>query len=118
MGTTLHYSTINFFEARMSGHSRVERCTRIAGVNEYLYTIERKGGLTSVNVFLSDAYRYGHADYVARPKQLKRYGFILIARPESSFDHTLIEQARLDGIGIGKIGKLMGALNSSNVCDY
>jgi hypothetical protein len=65
---TLHHTIIEFFEARMSKHSRVERYTRMPIADEYVYTIERKGGFGSVNVFLSDAYRFGRADYVPRPK--------------------------------------------------
>jgi hypothetical protein len=86
--------------------------------NEYLYSIGRRDRLPSVVVLLSDAYRYGSADYVGRPKQIGPGDFIIIARPEADFDAALVERARDDGIGIGKIAKFMGALNWRNVSEY
>jgi len=112
---TLHHTIVSFFEARMTKHSRVERFTRMLIADEYVYAIERTDGFGSVNVFLSDAYRFGRADYVGRPNQITRGDFILIARPEADFDVSLVERARKNGIGIGKIGKLMGALNYKSV---
>jgi hypothetical protein len=102
----------------MASHSRVNHCTRIAVADEYIYKIERTDGLKPVRVFLSDAYRYGYADYLGRPAQIKRGDFILIAKPEAAFDVDLSERIRQDGIGIGKIGRLMGSLNVANICDY
>ncbi|MGB8898891.1 MAG: hypothetical protein WCC90_06440 [Methylocella sp.] len=118
MTTTLHYSIVNFFETRMANHNRVQRYTRISVADEYIYKIDRSAGLKSVNVFLSDAYRYGYADYLARPKHIRRGDFILIVRPEAGFDEAITERARKDGIGIGKIGKFMGALNTPAMCNY
>jgi hypothetical protein len=116
--TTLHPQIISFFEARMSEHSCVERFTRMAVTGEYLYEVERTGGRKPVTVFLSDAYRFGEADYLGRPTQLRRGDFILVARPEAGFDKALIDRARLDGIGLGQIRKFMGALNHTPPCDY
>jgi hypothetical protein len=115
---SLHNQIVEFFQSRMATHTSVARCTRLNVADEYLYSIERKDGLEPINVLLSDAYWYGHAAYVGRPKQIRRGDFIIIARPEADFDEALIEPARKDGIGIGKIGKFMGALNKRNVCDY
>jgi hypothetical protein len=115
MTTTLHYSIVNFFETRMANHNRVQQCTRISVADEYIYKIDRSAGLKSVNIFLSDAYRYGYADYLARPKHID---FILIVRPEAEFDEAIPERALKDGIGIGKMGKFMGALNAPAMYNY
>jgi hypothetical protein len=57
-------------------------------------------------------------DYFSKPSILKRGDFILIARPEAGLNEEIIPIAKNDGIGIGQIGKLMGALNYKNVCEY
>jgi hypothetical protein len=116
--TTLHRQIVEFFESRMATHTCVARCTRMNVADEYIFSIERKDGLGPVKVLLSDAYRYGYADYLARPKQIRHGDFIIVARPEADFDEKLVERARQDGIGIGKISKFMGALNRRLVCDY
>jgi hypothetical protein len=117
--STLHHSTITFFESKMSTHTKVRRFTRNATVpNEHIYEIERKDGLPSVTVLLSDAYRFGHADYLGRPPCIRRGDYILIARPEADFDASIIKPATKDGIGLGKIGTFMGALNSTDPSIY
>lgn len=111
MGTDLKPSVLAFFTAKMDEHSRVNSYSRIVVEEEYIFEIQRRDGLANMKVHVSDAYDYGLVDYLARPKQIGRGDFILIARPEATFDHSLIERARTDGIGIGMIGKFMGALN-------
>jgi hypothetical protein len=118
MGTNLKPSVLGFFNARMAEHSRVSLHTRTPRADEYVFEIQRKDGLPTINVHVSDAYDYGLVDYLARPKQIGRGDFILIVRPEARFDRSLIERARKDGIGIGMIGKLMGALNLEDVYKY
>ena len=117
MASAIHYSSIQFFEWKMTQHSKVARFTRNNG-EDIVYIIDRNDGLMPVTVFLSDAYWFGRADLLGRPSEIKRGSFILITRPEASFDQTLIDKARAKGIGIGKIGKLMGALNRANVYEY
>jgi hypothetical protein len=66
----------------------------------------------------SDAYHYDVADFLSRPKQIRRGDFIVIARPEADFDPSLVAIARKEFIGIGKFGKFKGALNFTNVWEY
>jgi hypothetical protein len=118
MGTDLKSSVLAFFTSRMAEHSKVESYNRLPIEEEYIFELVRRDGLPTMRVHVSDAYDYGSVDYLSRPRQLWRGDFILIARPEARFDHALIEEARNDGIGIGMIGKLMGALNFKEPCKY
>lgn len=116
MGIDLHPQVLAFFTARMQGHTRVQSCTRDnTTATEYIFEIKRTDGLPAVKVHLSDAYDYGLAEYLVRPRQV---AFIVIARPEAGFDRSLCNRGRREGIGIGKIGKLMGALNSRDLSTY
>src|ERR1700687_3915501 len=101
--TTRYYSLVDFFTRKMSEYSRVKNYTRLPIAYEYIYKIERKDGLPDVNVLLSDAYRFGMADYLGCPSYIGRGDFILIARPEAGFDRAVAEKAKEDGIGIGQI---------------
>jgi len=116
--TTLYHSIVKFFEDRMTAHSCVTRLTRLDVPGDYIFAIERTNGRKVVNVFLSDAYYFGEADYLGRPKQIKRGDFILIARPEGGFSCSVAARAKEEGIGIGAIGRLMGALNVALPSDY
>jgi hypothetical protein len=113
------FSTVRFFLERMESHNCVERCTRLRTEDdEYIFEIERKGGLARVNVHLSDAYDYGQWEYLSHPREIGRGDFILIAGFSSRFDESLVELARKDGIGIGVLAKFMGALNLPEVWKY
>ena len=114
----LHFSAIKFFLDRMNGHDLVEQCNRVKAEGEYIFQIERKNSLSTVTVHLSDAYDYGHWEYTSRPTLIGRGDFILIAGYNNRFDNSLVEIARNDGIGIGGISKLMGALNAEKVWLY
>jgi hypothetical protein len=118
MGTNVHRSTLDFFQAKMLTHSRVRRCEQLRVPDDFVFVVERTDNLSTVRVHLADAYSYGLPDYAGRPKQIRKGDFILIARPEATFDESLIERARKDGIGIGKLAKFMGALNVSNMETY
>jgi hypothetical protein len=86
--------------------------------DEYLYRIIRTQG-PEVRVHLSDAYDYSRAEYLARPAEVLRDSFIVLGLPHAhDATPTLIAEARSDGVGIGKIGKFMGALNSRDVSAY
>jgi hypothetical protein len=114
----LHPSIIRFFVERMEGHSAVEQCTEQNDGDEIIFEIRRKNDLPPLLVYLSDAYDYGFGEYLARPRSLKKGDFILVADPNANWDASLAESAREDKIGIGKIGKLMGALNLNKVWTY
>ena len=67
---------------------------------------------------LSDEYVYTLHDYYSKPRLLNNGGFILIASPEASFNSEIVSLARSEMVGIGKIGKFLGALNFRDVWLY
>ena len=120
MGKALHWQHINFFTTRMDEHNLVKNWHPIEHQDEYLFNVTRTLNRvqSDVLVHLSDAYRYGMAEFFARPKQLKPGSFVVIAMPHASVDDAVIEKAKGYGIGIGFIGKFMGALNYQNIWEY
>jgi hypothetical protein len=118
MGRDLHPTILSFFLDRMAEHTIVVSCTPLPNDDDYLFEVARRCGMAPVLVHLSDAYRYGEVDYLTRPSQLKRGSFIIVAKPEGDYAEELVNQAREDGIGLGNIGKFMGALNRREVWKY
>jgi hypothetical protein len=117
--STLHHTIIAFFEKKMADHNRVRKWTRLQVADEFIYFVERSDALLPLNVFLSDAYSFGRADFLGRPRNIKAGDYILIARPEASYGSPAFYEELQNGkIGIGKIGELMGALNYPNVWEY
>jgi hypothetical protein len=102
----------------MDCHDRVLRFAEISDDENYVFRVIRTPGLPDVKVHLSDAYNYGEMDYLQRPAILNRGDFVLIAKPEGNYFSEDVERARRDGIGLGKIGKFMGALNCKQVWLY
>ena len=121
MGRELRREHITFFTARMDDHDRVEGWVIIPSQHEYLFRITRlvAGGTASdVIVHLTDAYRYGLAEFFARPDRLRAGSFVVIGMPHAGTSEEVIEKAREHQIGIGHIGKLMGALNYTELWEY
>jgi hypothetical protein len=104
----------------MTEHSCVEGWEPLDNDAEYLYLITRTRGLPDVRVHLSDAYEYTRAEYLARPAEVTApNSFVVLGLPEAyEPSEALIGEARTEGLGIGKIGKFMGALNSRDVSEY
>ena len=92
----------------------------IVNEHEYLFRIRRtlSGSESDVIVHLTDAYRYGLAEFFARPKQLRAGSYVVIGMPHADADSEVIEKAKKHRIGIGHIGKFMGALNSTKIWEY
>ena len=120
MGKALRPEHISFFTARMNEHSRVKSCVLMPNQHEYLFRITRTRFQAEgeVIVHLTDAYRYGLAEFYARPSELKGGSFVVIGMPHADAASEVIEKAKEDQIGIGHIGKFMGALNVHNVWEY
>ena len=64
-----------------------------------------------------DAYHFTEFDYENKAGFLSAGDYILVAKPEGSFvvSRDLINSAK---IGVGKIGEMMGALNSKKMWTY
>lgn len=119
MGKNLRPEHLNFFYNRMAEHDRVSSFDPLPSEGDYLYVIHRTKGWPDVTVHLSDAYDYSFAEYIGRPDQLKRNSFAVIALPHAhSAAAAVVDNARDDGIGVGNIGKFMGALNYEKVWTY
>ena len=99
----------------MTQHSRVDRFDDISTEEFFIYRIHRGGGLSPVIAWLSDAYRFTKAEYLAKPKRPKP-DYILIARPEATENTPMSEN--WDGIGVGNMVGFMGALNKRRVNEY
>ncbi|MBS1530158.1 MAG: hypothetical protein JSU01_07620 [Bacteroidetes bacterium] len=66
-------------------------------------------------VVLSDDYHFGSYSRISIHPILKNGGFILIARPEA---HDYDDNEPINKISIGKIGKLLGAINRKDFWNY
>lgn len=113
----LHYTNIRFIEARMSEHSCIASFVRLDDRNHVVYQIERTEGRKSVNLFCSDAYEFGLAQYLGRPTLIKR-GDIILLKPQSKCTGDAWARSREDQILIADIREFMGALNWSDVFKY
>ena len=120
MGKALRPEHIAFFTTRMDEHNLVNNWEPIENEDEYLFRINRtlSGSRSHVIVHLTDAYRYGLAEFFARPKQLRAGSFVVIGMPHADADAEVIETAKIERIGIGHIGKFMGALNYRKIWEY
>ena len=120
MGKALHLTNLNFFMDRMDDHDKVVNCIAIDNTDEYLFKVRRKllGNESDVIVHLADAYRYSLAEFFARPGQLKTGSYVVLGMPHADVSSEVIEEARKYGIGVGHIGKFMGALNHKNLWEY
>jgi hypothetical protein len=115
MGKNLHYTIRPFIERALNSHFSVERFELIDNDDFFIYKVYRRNGMSPVFVVLSDDYYFGYASLQNKPAVLKDGGFFLIARPEASgFEGN----EPLEKLGIGKIGKLLGALNMEDFWNY
>ena len=120
MGKALRPEHIAFFTTRMDEHTRVSNWLPIENQHEYLFRIRRKlsGSESDVIVHLTDAYRYGLAEFFARPHQLRADSYVVIGMPHADAASEVIVKAKRHRIGIGNIGKFMGALNHKKIWEY
>ena len=118
MGTNVD-AIARFFEQKMQAHDLVESCSRLPSDDGYyIYSIERRNGLPRVTVYVSDAYSYGFADFASRPAEIGSGDFIVVNQFGPEIPADVVEHARKAQIGLGIVGKLMGALNSREIWKY
>lgn len=115
MGKDLHYSIRPFIEQALNNHSAVESIESISLDDYYAYKVNRRKGMSSLVVVLSDDYYFGSSSLENKPSILKDGGFFLIAKPEAKKFEGNEPNEKL---GIGKIGKLLGALNQEDFWNY
>lgn len=110
MGKDLHPSIRTFFLGRMDEHDAVSAVDLLPDDDDILYELRRARFGDTITVWLSDAYLFTDADFHNRPGNIGAGDYIIVGKPEGgiSVDYDLIRQYN---IGVGKIGKFMGALN-------
>ena len=120
MGKALRQEHIDYFTSRMTEHDRVINWGIIVNQHEHLFKISRTlpSSASDVIVHLTDAYRYGLAEFFARPNELKVGSYIVLGMPHADVDSEVTEEAKRHRIGIGHIGKFMGALNYKKIWEY
>jgi hypothetical protein len=115
MGKDLHYSIRPFIEKALNGHQAVRGIERIDTSDFFAYKVERNFEMSDLVVVLSDDYHFGDVALQNKPVLLKEGGFYLIAKPEAnSCEINIVEEK----FGVGKIGKLLGALNKEEFWKY
>jgi hypothetical protein len=117
MGKDLHYSIMKFLEKRLDGHSAVKSWERHDREDWITYTIQRFRFDDQITICLSDAYRFTDFDYHNRENFLSSGDYILVAKPEGgvAVSGPLVDASE---IGVGKLGEMMGALNSRQMWKY
>ncbi len=108
MGKDLHPSIMPFIERGLTSHGKVKSFELVKDPEFYIYHIKRADGFRDLYVVLSDDYYFGDYAKITMHPILKDGGFILIARPEATNFNENDSEFKL---GIGKIKKLLGALN-------
>jgi hypothetical protein len=115
MGKDLHYSIRPFVERALMNHSAVKSIQPFDSDDFYGYKIQRNFGMSDLIVVLSDDYNFNHYSYLNKPALLSQGGFFLVARPEARcFERNEIN----DKITVGKIGRLLGAINTDDFWTY
>ena len=115
MGKDLHPSILPFIERALTFHGKVKSFELVKDPEFFIYHILRKNGLRNLYVVLSDDYYFGDYGKMTMHPILKKGGFILIARPEATNHNENDSDLKL---GVGKIGKLLGALNKDDYWNY
>lgn len=120
MGRSLRPEHLEFFRNRMNEHDKVVSWSVVPSEEEYLFRISRQTrySKSDVIVHLTDVYRYSLAEFYARPPEVRAGSFVVIGMPHADAYEDVIEEAREMKIGIGHIGKFMGALNYRNMWEY
>jgi hypothetical protein len=118
---SLTYSTVKYLCARLEEHDKVQSCALMTGPGEDpILRIERTNG-PPVKVYVVWAYDFTFGEYLALSGRVRPGDFILAAGFGGSSDEVnwnIIKQGREDGIGVGNLGRLFGALNFSDVSRY
>jgi hypothetical protein len=115
MGKDLHYSIRPFIERALSNHRAVKEIEELDDEEFYAYLVKRNFGMTDVIIVLSDDYNFNDYSYQNKPSILKEGGFFLVAKPEA---HCVERSETDDRIIVGKIGRLLGALNKNEFWTY
>lgn len=102
-----YYGHFNFFEQRMNTHSGV---ASLEAVGNGLYNLNTKFGRT-LRIFVCECYSFGAAEYLEATQALGKLDAVVINSAWCSYTMEAKHLARLEKVGIFKIGNFMSALN-------
>ena len=114
MGKELHRSHLAFFRARMTDHTAVSKYHVIHSGDHYLFNVDLVKG-SSIIVLLTDAYQFGLADTLLMPKNID---YVVMGMPHAGYSEDAARVLKAKHIGIGHIGKFMGAINTPKPWEY
>lgn len=109
-----HYGHFDFFEDRMSAHSKVRSLKKL---DDGLYKI----GLSDsreITVFICECYSYGMAQYAETVEKRGKLDAVIINSNWCGYTGELKAQCRKEGVGLFDIRDFMGALNQKEFWLY
>lgn len=109
-----YYGNYNFFESRMSEHSRVNLLKK---KNPSLYDIERSDG-TTIRVFICECYSFDVAEYIESCQELGKLNAVIISSNWCGYTLDVKRHCMSEQVGIYDIGGFMAALNMQNYWEY
>lgn len=107
-------SSVDFFRSVLQTHSSVERYS-CAG--DHIYHVKRKAG-SDVEVYLTNLYTIGIADYVDIRSRFPDVNCIVVASMWNSYTSDAKKMAVADRIGMFDIKEFMGAINYEALWKY
>lgn len=113
MGKNLHRTNLGFFCARMDEHTAVSNYRIIYSDEHYLFNLDLIKG-ESITVLLTDAYHFSKADILSMPQDVD----YVVVVPHADYSRDAEQVLKDKHIGIGHIGKFMGAINTPKPWEY
>lgn len=114
MGTNLHRQNVAFFSERMDEHTAVSGWDRVEPYSDYVFIINRRR-YRGIKILLTDAYRFSEAEALLMPDGID---YVLMGAPHASYDDELRRMLAERKIGLGHIGKFMGAINKAKFWEH
>lgn len=113
MGKNLHPLNLGFFCDKMENHTAVSNYKVIYSDEHHLFDVELTTG-RSIHVLLTDAYHFSNADVLSMPQDVD----YVVVVPHANYSGDAERILNAKRIGIGHIGKFMGAINYSKPWEY
>jgi hypothetical protein len=98
---------VDYFLGRLNGHSKIASVHR----ENNIFSLERKGGLSSVRAWFCNVYTVGLADYHAIRVQDPEVNCIVTMAGYNRWSRDAKEQGYEDSVGVFKFGEFYGALH-------
>ncbi|WP_193188394.1 hypothetical protein [Nisaea sediminum] len=109
-----HYGNYNFFEERLSNHSKV---ASLRSQGDGIYQLTLKRGET-LRVFICECYAFGIAEYMETIEQIGKLNAVIINSAWCGYSPDAKRFCRESRVGLFTIGEFMAALNRPRYWDY